>query len=97
MRRRVIDITRRQLLLGAGGVVVGLPILPSLLTKTAYGADPTFTRAPRLYWLTSEHGGAFESSAGVNAADLARRIGESTEASPSVVALSVPERTVWSA
>jgi hypothetical protein len=62
MRRRVIDITRRQLLLGAGGVVVGLPILPSLLTKTAYGADPTFTRAPRLYWLTSEHGGAFESS-----------------------------------
>jgi hypothetical protein len=62
MARRVIDITRRQFLLGAGGVAVGLPILPSLLTKTAYGADPTFTRAPRLYWLTSEHGGAFESS-----------------------------------
>lgn len=62
MARRVIDITRRQFLLGAGGVAVGLPILPSLLTKSAYGADPTFTRAPRLYWLTSEHGGAFESS-----------------------------------
>jgi hypothetical protein len=62
MARRVIDITRRQFLLGAGGVAVGLPILPSLLTKSAYGADPTFTRAPRLYWLTSEHGGAFETS-----------------------------------
>ena len=62
MARRVIDITRRQFLLGAGGVTVALPILPSLLTKTAYGADPTYTRAPRLYWLTSEHGGAFESS-----------------------------------
>jgi hypothetical protein len=62
MARRVIDITRRQFLVGAAGVTVGLPILPSLLTKSAYGADPTFTRAPRLYWLTSDHGGAFESS-----------------------------------
>jgi hypothetical protein len=62
MARPVIDITRRQFLLGAGGVAVGLPVLPSLLTKSAYGSDPTFTRAPRLYWLTSEHGGAFESS-----------------------------------
>jgi len=60
MQRRVIDITRRKFLLGACGVTVGLPILPSLLTKSAYGADPVFTRAPRLYWLTSEHGGAFE-------------------------------------
>ncbi len=62
MARRVIDITRRQLLLGTAGVTMGLPILPSLLTKSAYGADPVFTRAPRLYWLTSDHGGAFESS-----------------------------------
>jgi hypothetical protein len=62
MTRKVIDITRRQFLVGAAGVTVGLPILPSLLTRTAYGADPTFTRAPRLYWLTSEHGGAFESA-----------------------------------
>jgi hypothetical protein len=62
MARKVIDITRRQFLLGTAGVTVGLPVLPSLLTKSAYGADPTFTRAPRLYWLTSEHGGAFESS-----------------------------------
>jgi hypothetical protein len=62
MARRVIDITRRQFLLGAGGVVVGLPILPSLMTRSAYGADPTFSGPPRLYWLTSEHGGAFENS-----------------------------------
>ncbi len=44
------------------GAAVALPILPSLLTKTAYGADPVFTRAPRLYWVTTEHGGAFEAS-----------------------------------
>ncbi len=62
MAKRVIDVTRRQLLLGLGGVSLALPVLPSLLTKTAYGADPVFTRAPRLYWVTTEHGGAFESS-----------------------------------
>ena len=29
---------------------------------TAYGADPVFTRPPRLYWVTTDHGGAFEAS-----------------------------------
>lgn len=50
------------MLLGLGGAAVALPILPSLLTKTAYGADPVLTRPPRLYWVTTEHGGAFEAS-----------------------------------
>jgi hypothetical protein len=62
MARPIIDVTRRQVLRGIGGAVVALPVLPSLLTKTAYGADPVLTRTPRLYWITSEHGGAFESS-----------------------------------
>jgi hypothetical protein len=36
-------------------------VLPSLLSR-AYAADPIFTRKPRLFWLTTDHGGAFESS-----------------------------------
>lgn len=62
MPRRIIDVTRRQFLVGAGGATLALPVLPSLLTETAYGADPTFTRRPRLFVLATDHGGAFESS-----------------------------------
>jgi hypothetical protein len=61
-RRQVIDISRRQMLRGIGGATLALPVLPSLLCKTAYGADPVFTRPPRLWWVTTEHGGAFEAS-----------------------------------
>src|SRR3954447_16329666 len=61
-QRQVIDISRRQMLRGIGGATLALPILPSLLGRTAYGADPVFTRPPRLYWVTTEHGGAFEAS-----------------------------------
>jgi hypothetical protein len=62
MARPVIDVTRRQLLMGIGGATLALPVLPSLLTKTAFGQDPTYTRKPRLFWVTTDHGGAFESS-----------------------------------
>ena len=62
MARKVISLTRRQVLMGAAGFTLALPVLPSLLLKTAYGADPTFVRRPRLYWLTTRHGGAQESS-----------------------------------
>ncbi len=62
MERKLIDVSRRQVLRGAGGAVLGLPLLPSLMTKSAFGADPVFTRAPRLYWVTTTHGGAFETS-----------------------------------
>src|SRR5262245_32788564 len=61
-QRQIIDISRRQMLRGIGGVTLALPILPSLLTRTAYGADPAFARPPRLYWVTTDHGGAFEAS-----------------------------------
>src|SRR6187551_3353472 len=62
MARQIIDISRRQMLRGLGGATLALPILPSLLSRTAYGADPVFARPPRLYWVTTDHGGAFEAS-----------------------------------
>jgi hypothetical protein len=71
-KRKTIDVTRRQFLIGAGGFTLALPILPSLLTSTAYGADPQFTRTPRLFWLTSNHGAAYESNMFPNANLLAR-------------------------
>lgn len=70
MARQIIDVTRRQMLVGLGGATLALPVLPSLLSKTAYGADPVFTRRPRLYWMTTDHGGAFESSMFPNASLL---------------------------
>lgn len=60
MGKKVIHLTRRQVLVGAAGFTLSLPVLPSLLLKNAYGADPTFVRRPRLYWLTTHHGGAHE-------------------------------------
>jgi len=62
MSKRIIDLTRRQFLRGAGGFTLALPVLSSLLVDRAYGADPTFVRPPRLYWLTSNHGGASEAA-----------------------------------
>ncbi len=61
MSRPIIPLTRRQVLLGAAGFTLALPVLPSLLVSKAYG-DPIFVRRPRLYWLTTDHGGAFESA-----------------------------------
>jgi hypothetical protein len=61
-QRQIIDISRRQMLRGIGGATLALPVLPSLLCRTAYAADPVFTRPPRLFWVTTEHGGAFEAS-----------------------------------
>lgn len=58
--RRVVDISRRQFLTGLGGATLALPFLPSLLK--AQMVDPIFTRPPRLFWLCTDHGGAFESS-----------------------------------
>ena len=62
MSKRTIPLTRRQLLIGAAGFTLALPVLPSLLVKSAYGADPTFVRRPRLFWLTTHHGGVHEDS-----------------------------------
>lgn len=62
MKRPVISLTRRQFLVGASGFTLALPVLPSLLVEKAYGADPVFVRKPRLYWLATNHGAAFERS-----------------------------------
>lgn len=61
-KRKTIDVTRRRFLIGASGFTLALPVLPSLLTSSAYGADPQFVRRPRLFWLTTKHGAAYESN-----------------------------------
>jgi len=53
---------RRQFLVGAAGFSLALPLLPSLLVKRAHGKEPVPVRRPRLYWLTTNHGAAFESA-----------------------------------
>src|SRR5690606_37520059 len=58
-RRR---ITRRQVLVGAGGFSLGLPFLPSLVPGPAFAQDPEFVQPPRFFMLTSDHGGVFESA-----------------------------------
>jgi hypothetical protein len=57
-----IRLTRRQVLLGAGGVSVALPLLPSLLPRRTWAASATFAQHPRLVWLATGHGGAYESN-----------------------------------
>ena len=58
----VLSLGRRQFLVGASGFTLALPLLPSVLVRKAHGADPAVTRRPRLYWVTSNHGGARESA-----------------------------------
>lgn len=62
MTAKNTKLTRRQVLLGVGGATLALPILPSLMTKTAYGQDPAIPVLRRLFWLTTDHGAAYESS-----------------------------------
>jgi len=60
MERRIVDISRRHLLRGAAGFSLALPFMASLAETSAYGADPTYTRRPRLLWFATDHGGAYE-------------------------------------
>jgi hypothetical protein len=62
MARRVIDISRRQLLRGAGGFTLALPFLPSLAEKTAFAGEATYASRPRLFWFATDHGGAYETN-----------------------------------
>src|SRR5688500_7604604 len=62
MAGKVIPLTRRQVLMGAAGVTLALPVLTSFFLRPAYGAVPMFGRRPRLYWLSTHHGGAHENS-----------------------------------
>lgn len=53
-------ISRRQVLRGALGGTLALPILPSLFDKDAMAKGPL--RPPRLLWIATNHGGAQEAS-----------------------------------
>jgi hypothetical protein len=55
-----MNLSRRQILRGAFGATLAIPLLPSLLSKEALAKTPT--RPPRLLWLTTGHGGAYESA-----------------------------------
>jgi len=55
-------IYRRQFLKGAGGTALGLPFLPSLVSQQAYAADPAMPFTPNLWWMTTDHGGNFETN-----------------------------------
>jgi len=61
-KRPVVDESRRHFLRGVGGAALALPLLPSLLVKEAYACDPLITRRPRLFWMMTGHGGAFETN-----------------------------------
>ena len=53
---------RRQFLQGAGGVLVGLPFLPSIATRQAHAADPVVPAGKFFYAMVTEHGGAWDSN-----------------------------------
>jgi len=55
-------ICRRIFLQGAGGVSVGLPLLPSLATRKAFAADPIIPRQRFFYVINTEHGACQESN-----------------------------------
>jgi hypothetical protein len=57
--RNSIHLGRRSVLRGAAGFALALPVLPSLLEKDAAAA---VTARPRLFWLGTDHGGAFDSN-----------------------------------
>jgi hypothetical protein len=61
MATKVIDVSRRHFLRGAGGFALALPFLTSLAERSAYG-QATYVRRPRLFWLGTEHGGAYDSN-----------------------------------
>lgn len=60
MKKRIL--TRRQVLIGAGGFSLGLPFLRSLLPQPAYAQDATFVREPRFFCMTTQHGAVREAS-----------------------------------
>ena len=55
-----ITVSRRQVLQGAGGFTIGLPLLPSLFPVKAYAADVVLASQPRFVALTGMHGGVFD-------------------------------------
>lgn len=59
---RTNALSRRQVLTGAAGFTLALPLLSSLLAGKARGANPVQPPRPRLFFLTTNHGAALESS-----------------------------------
>lgn len=49
-------ISRRQILRGSGAITLGLPFLPSLVARPAFGADPVFVGPKRFVCVGSPHG-----------------------------------------
>lgn len=60
MKQRTI--TRRQMLIGAGGFSLGLPFLPSLVPGPAYAQDAVLAREPRFFAMTTQHGAVRETT-----------------------------------
>lgn len=51
-----VSITRRQMLRGSGGIAVGLPFLPSLVSRPAFSAEPEVVGPKRFICIGSPHG-----------------------------------------
>src|SRR5919204_2153558 len=62
MRRKKIVISRRQVLHGAGGFTLGLPLLPSLVPVRAWAADVALARQPAFVSMMTFNGGVLDSN-----------------------------------
>jgi hypothetical protein len=61
-KKKTINVTRRQLLRGAGGVTLGLPFLPSIVPVSANAANVVYTGPKRFAAICVHHGGVYEKS-----------------------------------
>jgi hypothetical protein len=59
---KTYSVSRRQVLRGAGGVSLGLPLLPSLFPRRADGAEPSLTGDKFFVAAATQHGAIGESS-----------------------------------
>ncbi|MDD9941662.1 MAG: DUF1552 domain-containing protein [Myxococcales bacterium] len=62
MKKKQLVVKRRQFLRGAGGVVLGVPFLPSLVPGRAWAQSVTFDPGPRFFAMCTNHGGIDEPS-----------------------------------
>jgi hypothetical protein len=53
----IINVSRRQVLRGAQGFTLGLPFLPSLVARSAFGVDFALGTEKRFVGITNYHGG----------------------------------------
>jgi hypothetical protein len=62
MRKKTIVLSRRQVLHGAGGFTLGLPLLPSLVPVRAWAADVALPRQPAFVSMMTFNGGVLDSN-----------------------------------